>query len=154
MDTSETEETRTSHDSLAPLLKELRDETTMLIRQEVALARAEITEKAARFARNAAFIAAGGLVAYAAFIFVLLSLRDLITWGLANTGLSLAMAIWLGPMILGIIIGAVGWALVAKGKQALQQEGLTPKQTVETLREDRAWARTEWTKHRPQRTTA
>ena len=154
MNTFETDETRTNHHSLAPLLKELRDETTTLIRQEVALAKAEMKEKVSHYAKNAAFMVAGGLVAYAAFIFVLLSLRDLIAMGLVLAGLGPGMAVWLGPMILGIIIGAVGGALIAKGKSALQREGLTPKQTAETLREDRDWARNEWTKRRVERKTA
>src|SRR5687767_11341854 len=57
--------------SIADLLKELRDESSNLLRQEVALAKTEMAEKAADYGKNAASIATGGAVAYAGALLLL-----------------------------------------------------------------------------------
>ena len=54
--------------SIGDLFSELANETGTLIRQEVALAQAEITQKATDAGKNAASIAIGGFVGYAAFL--------------------------------------------------------------------------------------
>jgi hypothetical protein len=57
--------------SMVELLKELRDETVTLMRQEVALAKVELSEKAVRYGRNIAYLAIGGLILYAGLLFLL-----------------------------------------------------------------------------------
>jgi hypothetical protein len=122
--------------SLVNLLRELRDETTTLVRQEIALAKAEMSEKVSRLGRNAGYIGAGVALAYAALILLLLGFRDLLARALVNAKLDPAVATALSSLIIAIIIGVVGWALIAKGKKALSKEGLAPKKTIESLRED------------------
>jgi hypothetical protein len=136
-------ETRTTPNdhSLPSLLRELRDETTTLVRQEVALAKAEMSEKASKLGRNAAFMAIGGIVLYTGLIFVLLAFRDLLMSGLVNAGVTLGTATWLSSIIIGLIVAIIGAALLAKGKKAISQEGLAPEKTIETLREDQQWAK-------------
>lgn len=135
-------DTQTPNDhSLISLFRELRDETTTLVRQEVALAKAEMSEKASKMGRNAAFIAVGGLVLYAGLIFALIGLKDLLMVGLVNAGISFGTAAWLSSILLGLIVGITGWALVVKGKKAMSAEGLAPEKTIETLREDQQWAK-------------
>ena len=135
-------ETRTSNDhSLISLIRELRDETTTLVRQEVALAKAEMSEKATKMGRNAIFMAVGGLILYAGLVFALLALRDLLIVGLVNAGISFGTSTWLSSLIIGGVAAVTGWALVAKGKKALSEEGLAPEKTIETLRDDQQWAK-------------
>ncbi|NNJ24794.1 phage holin family protein [Alienimonas chondri] len=66
--------TRDDGRSLADLLKDLRDESTTLVRQEVALAKTELSEKAAIYGRNAGKIAAGAALAFASAVALLLAL--------------------------------------------------------------------------------
>ena len=136
METRTNDPTRTNDHVMINLIRELRDETTTLIRQEVALAKAEATEKAGRLGRNAGYLVAGVAVAYAAFVLLLLGLRDLVAAGLLKGGTEPETAAWLSSFIVAVVIGLVGWLLIAKGKHALSQEGLTPTKTIESLRED------------------
>lgn len=129
-------ETKPNDHLLVNLIRELRDETTTLIRQEVALAKAETTEKAARFGRNAGYLVAGAAVAYAAFVLLLMGFRDLVAAGLIRAGTESETAAWLSAFIVAIAIGVVGGVLIAKGKKALSKEGLAPRKTIESLRED------------------
>ena len=68
-----------SDSNLADLLRQLRDDTTSLVREEVALARTEVGEKLSRTARNTAYLLVGGLVASSALLLVLMALGHLLT---------------------------------------------------------------------------
>jgi xanthine/uracil permease len=125
--------------SVGDLIRELRDETTTLMKQEVALAKTELSEKAAKVGRNVAYLAVGGAVAYAGLIFVLLALSALAMAGLERAGLSEDVARWLGPAIVGIIIGIVGYALIHKAMETLSRESLAPEKTIQSLKEDKQW---------------
>jgi hypothetical protein len=48
--------------SIPELLKDLREESTLLLREEIALAKKEISEKISSTARNATYIVAGALI--------------------------------------------------------------------------------------------
>lgn len=128
-----------SEHSLVSLLRELRDESSTLIRQEVALAKAEMSEKISRTARDAVLLAIGGVLALGAFILLLLALREVLFVIFVKAGMSLSVAIWFSPLFLALITGTIGWALISKGRKALAQEGMTPHKTVESLREEQQW---------------
>jgi len=128
-----------SDHSVASLIRELRDESSTLLRQEVALAKTELTEKASLLGRNGAYFAAGGLVAYAGLMFILLSITQLLTAGLMKAGLSEAVASWVSPAIVGLVIAGVGYGLIQKAKSTLARERLTPEKTIQSLKEDKQW---------------
>jgi hypothetical protein len=131
-----------AHDhSLATLIRELRDETTTLMRQEIELAKTEMSEKSSRLARNATYIAIGGLIAYAGMVVLLLAVRDLLFLAMANAGVDAEVALWVAPLVVGILVGVIGWAMISKGKKALAHEGLAPEKTMASLREDKDWAK-------------
>src|SRR5207253_2941017 len=83
--------------SIAGLLRELRDETTTLMRQEVALAKTEIKENVSRMGGHAAHIAVGGFVAYAGVIVLLIGIGHLLGAVLVKAGMSDQLAQWLAP---------------------------------------------------------
>jgi hypothetical protein len=118
--------------SLGDLFGELSEESSRLVRQEIALAKTEITESARRVGKDVGMIAAGGVIAYAGFIVALGALAIL---------LGEIMPLWLSTLLVGIIVIAVGAGLAMKGRNDLQRVDLTPRQTVETIREDREWAK-------------
>ena len=125
--------------NIVDLLKNLRDDTTTLVRDEISLAKTEISEKIASATRNVGYLAAGALVAYAALIIILqgisLLLRDLFI----SAGMNPASASLLGFLIVGAGVGVVGALLIVKALNTLKKEPLTPTKTAETLKEDKEW---------------
>lgn len=124
--------------SIGQLLKELRDETTTLLRQEVDLAKTEMSEKASRIGSNLGSLALGGSVAFLGA----LALLAAVVYGLTsilNQFMSVGVAIWLAPLIVGAALAAIGYSLVQKALATLRQESLTPRKTTETLQENKEW---------------
>ncbi|HEY5744177.1 MAG TPA: phage holin family protein [Terrimicrobiaceae bacterium] len=125
--------------SIVYLIKRLRDDTSTLVRDEISLAKTEISEKIASASRNVAYLAAGALVAYAALIILLqgvgLLLRDLFISG----GMNEASASLLGFLIVAAVVGVAGALLIVKALNTLKKEPLIPTKTAETLKEDKEW---------------
>jgi hypothetical protein len=118
--------------SLGELFSELSRQTSTLIRQEVALAKAEMKQKGSEAGKDIGMMAAGGALAYAG----LLALIATVIIVLANV-----MAWWLSALIVGIVVVAIGGLMIQRGMSALKQSGIAPEQTIDTLKEDKEWAR-------------
>lgn len=116
--------------SLGTLFSELATETSLLVRQEVALAKTEITQKATVIGKNIGFLAVGGLVGYAA----LLAFAAAAIIGLANF-----VPAWAAALIVGAITAIVSAVLVLSALSALKKTNLTPTETVESIKEDAQW---------------
>lgn len=126
--------------SVGQLLKDLRDESGTLLRQEVALAKTEISEKVATAGRNAASIAVGGAVALAGLLFVLAAIAfGLYSLMTRTLDVSPGLAMWLAPLIVGVVVGLIGYAMVQKGLSTLKRMSPVPEKTVQTLKEDKQW---------------
>jgi hypothetical protein len=115
---------------LGDLFGDLASDMSSLVRQEVALAKVEITQKAKYVGRNVGYLVIGGAVAYAALLaiiaaIILLGAKVVPGWGSA--------------LIVGAVVAGIGWMLIGKAMVALQQADLTPRETVETLKEDATW---------------
>ena len=124
---------RTDERSLGELFAELAQETSTLVRQEVALAKTELSQTATRVGKDLAFLAVGGAVAYAGFLALLAALAI----GLGQLGVPW----WLAALIVGLVVVGVGYFLVQRGLSALKREDLAPRQTIESLKEDKEWAK-------------
>lgn len=124
--------------SIGQLLKELRDETTTLLRQEVDLAKTEMGEKATRVGKNLGSLAVGGGVAFLGALALLAAVIYGLT-SLLNQFMSVGVAIWLAPLIVGVVLAAIGYSLVQKALATLRQESLTPTRTTQTLQENKEW---------------
>ena len=118
--------------SLGELFSELSQETTTLIRQEVNLAKTEMSQKASRVGKDVGFLAAGGAVAYAGLLAIIAGVIAL---------LALVIPLWLSALLVGLVVAGVGYFLVRRGLDALKQEDLAPRETIETLKEDKEWAK-------------
>jgi hypothetical protein len=125
--------------TVVDLIKQLRDEGTTLFRQEILLAKQEMSEKAARVGRNLGYLVAGGLVAYAGVVVVLLALSALLYTGLAAAGMSHFVAGWLAPLIVGGVVALIGFGLVKKAQHTLADETVVPERTKQSLEEDKQW---------------
>jgi hypothetical protein len=121
--------------SVFGLFRALTGDTRTFVRQEIQLAKTEISEKLSRMGRNAVALAAGGFVAYAGLIVFVMALGWLIAWAFETAGLSPVISACLGLGIIGLVVIAVGCALLLKGLKTLSKESLTPKRTLYTLQE-------------------
>ena len=121
--------------SVPELMRQLSDQTVSLVRQELDLARAELTTKGKRAGLGAGMF--GG-----ASVFGLYALGALAAC--AILALSLAMKGWLAALIVAAALGAIAGVLALMGAKNVKR-GVppTPKQTIESVRED-----VEWTKQR------
>ena len=126
--------------SIPGLLRELRDESTTLLRQEVALAKTEIKENVVRMGGHAIQIAIGGFVTYAGVIVLLIGLGHLLGVLLVRLGMDAVLAQWLAPCAVGLLVAIIGWAMLSKAKSAFGHDDLTPRQTIDSLQENKQWA--------------
>lgn len=115
---------------LGDLFSDLATEMSNLVRQEVALARVEISQKAKHVGRNVGYLVVGGAVAYAAALAIIAAIIML---------LARYMPDWGAALLVGVIVAGIGWLLIGKALSALQETDMTPRQTVETLKEDATW---------------
>jgi hypothetical protein len=122
-----------SERSLGELFAELSRETSALVRNEVALAKTELTEKAARAGRDVSMVAVGGALAHAGLLAIVAAVVLL----LATAGLPA----WLAAIIAGLAVAGVGYGIAQKGLTALKQEDLTPRQTIDSVKETAQWAK-------------
>jgi MFS family permease len=119
---------------LPELVKQLADQTSTLMRQEVDLAKAEVAQKGAQFGKGAGLIGAAAVVgllgagAITAFLILLLD------GALPN---------WLSALIVGVVLVAIAGVLALQGRNRIRAAApAVPEQTVETLKEDVEWAKT------------
>jgi hypothetical protein len=115
---------------LGELFSDLASETSTLFRNEVALAKVELTDKATKVGKNVASLVIGGAVAYAALLAICAAVILL---------LDMAMPAWLAALVVGLIVGCVAWLLISKAVANLRRTELTPQQSVESLKEDAQW---------------
>ncbi len=124
--------------SIGQLLKELTHESSTLLKQEVDLAKTEMSEKASRVGANLGEVAVGGSVALLGAIALLMA----VIYGLGailNNFLSPETASWLAPLIVGGILAAVGYSMIKKALETLKRESLTPQKTTQSLQENKEW---------------
>ena len=126
--------------NIVDLLKRLRDDTTVLVREEVALAKVEVSEKASKLSRNVGYLAAGALVGYSGLVLMLMGLGFLLSQFFQEQGMRDGTAAFLGFLIVGAVIAVISAGLVMKAINALKAQSLKPEQTIETLQEDKQWA--------------
>ena len=121
--------------SVGQLLKQLSEETSTLVKQELELAKAEMAEKGKKAGTGAGFLGGGallGLGAFAAFTTFLIALLQ-----------TVVNHTWLAAIIVTVVYGAIAAVLALRGKDKIQEATPpAPEQTVETLKEDVEWAKT------------
>ncbi|MBA2515306.1 MAG: phage holin family protein [Solirubrobacterales bacterium] len=121
--------------SLPELLKQLSEETQTLVRLEIALAKAEMTEKGKKAGKGAGFLGAAGLLGLGAFGAFTACLIALIA--------TVVDHVWLAALIVTLIYAAIAAVLAKRGQKEIKATGgAAPEQTIETLKEDAQWAKT------------
>jgi hypothetical protein len=115
--------------SIGELFGQLTQDMTLLVRQEIQLARSEISEKFSRFTANLISVAAGGFVAYvgglALVAALILALHDL-----ANISLAVS------ALIVGAVFAIAGYVMLKRGLNELKRVDIAPRRTVENIKDD------------------
>jgi tetrahydromethanopterin S-methyltransferase subunit C len=122
---------------IGELMKQLAQETTTLVRQEIELAKAEVTQKGRRAGVGIGILGAAGVV-------------GLLTAGALTAFLILVldtfMPAWLAALIVTVVYAAIAGALYLRGREKVEEVGKPiPEQTVETVKEDVQWAKSQAT---------
>ncbi len=119
---------------IGDLVRQLSDQTTTLVRQEIELAKAEMTAKGKQVGMGAgAFGGAGlfGLYAVGAITACLI------------LALSTAVAGWLAALIVGVVYAAIAGVLAMVGKKKTQAGAPpVPERAISSTKEDVEWAKT------------
>lgn len=121
--------------SAGDLVKQLADQTSTLVRQEIELAKAELSAKGKVAGEGAGMFggaAIAALLALGTFTALVLSLLDK------------AMDFTLAALIVTLVYAVIAAVLALGGKQRIKQ-GLpaAPEQTIETVKEDVQWAKSQ-----------
>ena len=116
------------------LLKQLSEDTATLVRKEVELARAEVTEKGKQAGMGAGMFGGAGIAA-------LLALGSLTACLVAL--LATGMEVWIAALIVTVLWAAIAGVLALVGKTRVQEATPPVEQTVETIKEDVQWAKTQ-----------
>ena len=121
--------------SLGELLKQLSEQTTRLVHQELELAKAELTEKGKQAGQGAGMFGGAGAIGLGALgaltaCFIL--------------ALDLIMPAWLAALIVAVVYGIIAFVLVKQGQARIKRATPpVPEQTIETVKEDVEWAKTQ-----------
>ena len=110
------------------LMKELANETTTLVRQELELAKAEMGQKAKRAGLGAGMLGGAGVAALLALGALTACLILALDGALPN---------WLAALVIALLWAAVAGVLALVGRQRVKEAGPPkPEQTVETVKAD------------------
>jgi uncharacterized membrane protein YqjE len=132
---TDTQDNELRQEPIGELLKRLSQETTQLVRQELELAQAELAEKGKKAGLGAGMFGAAGVTG-------LLSLGALTAC--LVLALNHAVADWLAALIVALVWGALAGVLALRGRDKVQEAAPpVPEQTVETVKEDVQWAKTQ-----------
>jgi hypothetical protein len=122
-----------SDSSIGALVKQLGRDLETLLRQEVALAKAEVAQTGRRLARDVAAISLAAMVAF-------LGVAGLTAGLIILLGRGLGGRYWLAAMLVGGAMLATGYAMFRTARADLGNTTILPKETLATLREDKQWA--------------
>ena len=114
--------------SVADLLKQASDQTATLVRQELELAKAELTTKGKQVGLGAGMF--GGAGVFGLYAFGALTAAIILALGLAMTG-------WLAALIVAVVYGAVAGGLALQGKRKVKAGAPPmPEQTLQSVKTD------------------
>jgi Putative Actinobacterial Holin-X, holin superfamily III len=125
---------------IGQIAKDLTTDLSLLVRQEMELAKAEMAEKGRTAAPGLGMLGGAGVVglmaagAFTAFLIL---------------ALSIVLEEWLSALVVGVALAGAAYVLAKQGKERVEEAGSPlPEQTIETVKEDVEWAKTRATSAR------
>jgi uncharacterized membrane protein YqjE len=133
LETPEAERTeRAESESFRELLGRLASGSAALVRDEIDLAKQEITEKVKSLSGAAIAIAVGAAFAFVGFLALIAALI---------AGISVFLSAWLSALIVGVALMIVAAIVAFSGFRLMKKTSLKPEKTISSLKEDREWLR-------------
>jgi len=118
--------------SLGELFSDLTKDMVDIVRNEIALARAEMSEKMSGIQTALISLAVGAAILLAGlFILLLAVVRGL------EMALPPSVAPWLAPLIVGLVVAGIGFLLLKGGSAKLSADKLMPHKTIDSLARDK-----------------
>jgi hypothetical protein len=120
--------------SIGELFGELSQDMGLLVRQEAQLAKTEMQAKLSKVTTDLISLGAGGIVALVGGQAVTAALILLLIH-------PIGLKPWLAALIVGAVMGVIGWVMLQRGLKDLKRTDPTPRRTVETIKDDIQWAK-------------
>lgn len=130
-----TAHTAATEPSLGELFRQLAEDSSNLIKQEIELAKTEMKDTVSQAVRDAVWIPVWGAVALVGSL-VLVTFLVLLIGDLLNN-------YWLSALIVGVVFTVVGGLLAMSAMKRLTSLSLKPETTIRSLEQDREWAKAE-----------
>ncbi|MDQ6618307.1 MAG: phage holin family protein [Pseudomonadota bacterium] len=118
--------------SIGELFSQLANDTTTLVRQEVQLAKVELGQKASQVGTQVGLIGLGGAVAYAGVLAIVAAVILL---------LGQHMPYWVSALLVGVVVTGIGYWMTQQHLNALKHLDAVPRATMDTLKQDKEWAK-------------
>ena len=116
--------------SLGELFSDLASQTGKLIRQEAALAKSELADKASAAGKDIGLVAAGAFIGYAGLLSIVAAVVVL---------LSYVVPLWASAFLVGAVLAVTAYLLVNSGLSHLRSANWAPQETIESIKEDAEW---------------
>ena len=117
--------------SLGELFSDLSQQTAELVRQEMRLAKAELSEKLSDVGKHAMMLGAALAFGLAAVIAVAAAITLLL--------IDLGVRPWLSAVITAALLGGTAFVLAQSSMSALRKKNLAPVETIDSLKETTQW---------------
>jgi hypothetical protein len=119
---------------IGELLKQLSEETTTLVKQELDLAKAEVAQKGQQAGKGVGMFGGAGVIGFLALGAFTAFLIMLLDGALPN---------WASALIVAVVYGAIAGVLALQGKNKVKEAAPpVPEQAVDSVKEDVQWAKT------------
>lgn len=120
--------------TIGELFGELTRETGTLIRQQMELARLELSQRVSRLGRGLTRVVIGGALATGGLLAIVAGIVLAVT--------ALGVPAWVSALVVGAVLALVGYVLAQQAIAAMSREELAPQATLETLKENAEWIKT------------
>jgi hypothetical protein len=120
--------------SIGELFGELTRETGTLIRQQMELARLELSQRVSRLGKGLTRVVIGGALATGGLLAIVAGIVLAVT--------AMGVPAWVSALVVGAALALVGYLLAQQAITAMSREDLTPQATLETLTENAEWIKT------------
>jgi uncharacterized membrane protein YqjE len=124
-----------SNTSVGELVGQVATDLSQLVRQEMALAKAELREEAKKAGKGAGMLGGAGLAGYFLALFLSLTLM----WGIGE--MFDPDHPWIGALVVAVIWGIVAAVLFSMGKKNMAKVNPKPEKTIESVKEDVRWTK-------------
>ena len=121
-----------SQESIGSLISGLLQDLQEMVRGEITLARAEVREDVSTASKGLGAIAVAALVGVTGFIFLMLGVTYL---------LNQYWRMWIAAGAVGLALLVIAAIAAMVGKSRLSATSLKPDETIDSLKEDREWAK-------------